>query len=98
MLLHGVDQTCEKTAQGKKKRCISLQEIATLLLVEPLCFGVYSIPFELLVSGIILFGAWKESESADEKAVAVKPGFGCLQAGKGFRRKREQKGGKICMS
>lgn len=43
--------------------------------------GVYSVPFELFVSGIILFGAWKVlqySDSTDEKVVAVKPGFGGL--------------------
>lgn len=71
------------------------------MLVEPVRFGVYSIPFELLVSGVILFGAWKDlqhSDSADEKVAAVKPGFGCLSSSKDFRRNREQKGGKIYVS
>lgn len=60
-------------------KCTCCKEIAALVLADPICFGVYSVPFELLMSSSIPFGAWKDLQNSDStgaKVVAVKPDFG----------------------
>jgi len=50
-----------------RKRC---KGMVPLVLIELVHFGAYAILFELLVNGVVLFGAWKDlkhSDSADEK-------------------------------
>lgn len=46
MILRVVNQTCKKMA-WEKKRVHHCTEIATLVLFEPVCFGVYSSPLNL---------------------------------------------------
>lgn len=53
----------------EKKKHTCWKGVVPLVLVELVHFGVYAILFELLVNGVILFGAWKDlqhSDSADE--------------------------------
>lgn len=62
-----------------EKKVYPCTEIATLVLVE--LFWCLLISYEVLMSGIILFGAWKGLRhlySTDEKVMVVKPEFGCL--------------------
>lgn len=68
MLQQALNQTYVQKYGKKKYTCC--KGMVPLVLVELVHFGAYTILFELLVNGGVLFGAWKDlkhSDSADEK-------------------------------